>query len=330
MNQQDFKIAINKVTSPLPGDYPTPITYKLSVKKRFEGLNIVDFFLEAVPRSTAQIWEEKIKHNNLKINTKIITKNHIVKAGDIASHTTEPKIEPQINANIQLIYNDDDILVIDKPSPLPVHASGRFAKNTLINILTLAFPKKNLKLVHRIDANTTGVVILAKNKIAANFIRQQFENKTIKKEYLALVEGIINDNKLNLSQHIGKEILIAGTRKVDTLGKKASTKIEVLERKINKNQTLLKVIPLTGRTNQIRLHLAKIGFPIVGDFGYKDKNYFINHPFTYPTDSMFLHAHQITITHPKTKNKIIFKAPIPEKFSSILLLFLTLSLNLFC
>jgi len=315
MNQQDFTTAIHKVTSPLPGSFPAPITYKLTVKKRFENLSIIDFFLKAIPRSNAEIWEEKIITKNLKINDKFINKNYIVKAGDIAIHTSDPKIEPEINPQIQLIYDDDELMVINKPSPLPVHASGRFVRNTLIHILEIAFPNQEFKLLHRIDANTTGIVVLAKNKIAANFIREQFENKSIKKQYIALIEGIIENDFLDLTQHIGNEVLIGGSRKIDVNGKKAHTEIEVLERRLNKNQTLLKVTPLTGRTNQIRLHLAELSFPIVGDLGHQDKTYFENHPFTYPKDSLFLHAHQLNIIHPKTKKEIVFRAKIPEKFN---------------
>ena len=145
-------------------------------------------------------------------------------------------------------------------------------------------------------------------------IQQQFENKTIKKTYAALVEGILTDDYLNLQQGIGTEVLVGGARKIDSSGKIAQTKIEVLERR--KNTTLLKVTPLTGRTNQIRLHLAELKHPIVGDIGHKDKTYFENNPFTYKTDSLFLHAHQLTIVHPTTKKEITFIAPIPEKFNS--------------
>lgn len=315
MDSSQFNNAIKKVTNPLPGSTPASVIYKLSVKKKYEGLTIVEFFNQAVPRSTPQIWIDKVNSQNLSINGKTVTTNYIVKAGDLAVHTSEPKIEPAVNTTIELLYADEDIWIINKPSPLPVHASGRFKRNTLLEILELAFPNDEFKLLHRIDANTTGIVLIAKNKVAANTIREQFEAKNIQKTYIALVEGIIQENNITSIQSIGNEVLVGGAREVDEQGKKSETEIEVVERRIDKNQTLLKVTPLTGRTNQIRLHLADLGYPIVGDLGHQDKNYFINKPFTYPTDSLFLHAYQISFQHPTTGITLSFEAPIPEKFN---------------
>jgi 23S rRNA pseudouridine1911/1915/1917 synthase len=306
MDKNQFLKAIKEVANPLPGSVPKAITYKLAVKKKFEGLSIIEFFSKAVPRSTPAIWIDKVNTGNLTVNGKKVTVNYKVKGGDCTIHQSAPKIEPFVNSDIRLIYEDPALIVLEKPSPLPVHASGRFVRNTLIHILALAFPEENFKLLHRIDANTTGVIILAKNKVTANFIQQQFEHKTIQKIYMALVEGVVIADKLNLQQSIGTEVLVGGARKVDANGKLSATEIEVVERR--ENETLLKVTPLTGRTNQIRLHLAGLGHPIVGDFGYKDINYFENNPFTYPTDSLFLHAHQITILHPTLKSDSYAKA----------------------
>ena len=314
MNASEFKQAILKATTPLPGSFPEPTNYTLTVKKRYEGLSILAFYMEKVPRSTPAIWLDKIISGNLTVNDKIVNEAYCVVAGDVTKHTSEPKIEPDVNVNIKLIYNDEDILVIEKPSPLPVHASGRFVRNTLITVLNKAFPEEDFKLVHRIDANTTGVILLAKNKIAAHQIQQQFENKTIRKEYIALVEGIVTSDFLNLEANIGNEVLIGGARAIDDNGKISKTEIGVLERRTVTNQTLLKVVPFTGRTNQIRLHLANLNHAIVGDVGYKDPDYFKNNPFTYPTDSLFLHAHQLEIMHPITKDTMVFKAELPEKF----------------
>lgn len=316
MNQSEFTQAIQQVTTPLPGSTPQAVVYKLTVKKRFEGLTIIEFFSKAVPRSTKELWIGKVESSNLTVNGRTVTIDYNVKAGDLTKHSSDPKTEPDVNTNIQLIYEDESILVVDKPSPMPMHASGRYVRNTLLNILTLAFPDKDLKLLHRIDANTTGLVIIAKGKEIANNVRVQFEGKQIQKEYIALVEGVIEENNITSIQSIGNEVLVGGARKVDDTGKKAETNITVLERRTAKNQTLLSVIPLTGRTNQIRLHLAELGFPIVGDEGHKNQDFFKNNPFTYPADSLFLHAYKLNFKHPKTKKDISFEAVIPNKFNA--------------
>lgn len=315
MNKEEFINIIKSKCTPLPGSMPESINYTLTVKKKYEGLSIIDFYCQTVPRSTKEIWLHKIEKGNLKLNGKTISTSYLVRAGDLTSHVSEPKVEPNVSLELELIYECDDFWVINKPSPLPMHASGRFVRNTLINILEKSFPNEEFKMVHRIDANTTGIVILAKNKSVANKLREQFEQKEIKKQYIALVEGIVEKDRLFLSGSIGKETIIGGARMLNKEGKHANTTVEVLERR--QNRTLLKLTPITGRTNQLRLHLSEASHPIVGDLGYKDISYFKNNPFTYPSDTLFLHAHKLTFIHPTTNQKTTFEAPIPKKFTDV-------------
>ncbi|NJB82946.1 RluA family pseudouridine synthase [Wenyingzhuangia aestuarii] len=308
-----FKEHISKVTQPLPGSVAMPTHYKLPVKKKYENLNIIDFFLKLVPRANKQVWLEKINTKTLLINGKPATVNSIVKGGDITEHSSAPKTEPEVSNNIQLLYSDDAIIIINKPAPLPMHPSGRFNRNSLTEILKLAFPKEDFKIVHRLDANTTGIVILGRNKEIVKTIGSQFESKQTKKTYLALVEGIPTDDYFNTNTKIGTDKTAGGGRASATDGIDAYTEFKVLERRATINQTLLEVTPHTGRTNQIRLHLAQLGFPIVGDIGYKDSNYFKNNPLTYNTDCLFLHAWKLSF-HYQNKNFLI-EAPIPKKFN---------------
>jgi 23S rRNA pseudouridine1911/1915/1917 synthase len=194
-----------------------------------------------------------------------------------------------------------------------MHPSGRFNENSLIEILRKAFPKEDFKLVHRLDANTTGLVLIAKNKASAAEITKQFESKKVKKEYLALVEGRVKEDKFSSSTSISVLKTSSGGRKTVEDGEEAYTEFEVLERRAN--TTLLKVRPFSGRTNQIRIHLAELGHPIVGDVGYKDVSYFKNNPLTYPKDCLFLHAWNLTVN--LNKLKFDFTAPIPAKFSLV-------------
>jgi len=312
MNTSEFNDCIKRATVSLPGSIPTVKTYKLSVKERYNGLTILDFYCNAMPNIEWKIWKEKIESGNLTVDGESTKIDKIVKTGEKTKHFTKPQTEPNINTNIELIEWNDDFIVINKPAPLPMHSGGRFDKNTLIEILKTAFPNENFKLAHRIDANTPGIVVIARNSEAANEIIQQFKYQSVQKEYLVLVEGIINENSFILKESISKTLTPGGGRKISEDGKKATTKINILKRYRDKDQTLLSVIPQSGRTNQIRIHLANIGHAIVGDKGYKNPTYFKNNPMTYDGDCLFLHAWKLSISFKNKKRS--FTAKTPAKF----------------
>lgn len=306
-----FEENIKLVTSPLPGSQPSDLTYQLSVKLKFDGYTVLDMYAELFPHQPKEKWKQKIIEGSLTVNHKKVGPDFILKAGWITQNKVLNRIEPSINTNIKLIYENNDFIVINKPAPLPIHPAGRFNKNTLTNILQSAFPQSTFKVVHRIDANTTGVVVLAKNKKTAHHIIKQFEHQTVKKEYLALVEGIVKKDNFLITENISKHKTKAGGREIDKTGVGAKTKVKVIE--YYKNATLLSIEPSSGRTNQIRLHLASIGHPIIGDEGYKNPSYFENHPLTYPTDSLFLHAFKLDFIY---NNKTVsFKADLPIRFN---------------
>lgn len=314
MTESEFNKAIETVTRPLPGSTPAAIVYRLPVKQRFHQKNIIDFYCESMPGIPKEIWIEKIKTGNITMNNEPVTIDTLVKAGAITQHSSEPQTEPEVSSQIKLIHYEPDFLVINKPAPLPMHPCGRFAKNSLISILRLAFPEEEFKLIHRIDANTTGLVVIGKTSMATKNINAQFENKTMRKEYLALVEGILDKDHFTSGKPISKELTISGGRNIKETGLDAFTEFKVIARLENKKQSLVCAIPHSGRTNQIRLHLADVGHPIIGDHGYKDPVYFDNNPLTYKDDCLFLHAWKLSFKHPITNEELNFTAEIPGKF----------------
>jgi len=316
MKPDDFKRKIDSISTPLPGDISKEVFYKLPVKQKFEGKTILEFYSENQPQFPENYWLKKIISGNLTVNNLKIEPDFILKAGQITQHSALCEKEPFINTNIELIYEDEHILVLNKPAPLPVHACGRFLKNTLTNLISLAFPNETYKLVHRLDANTTGIVIFGKNLNSTQDLSKQFESNTIQKTYLALVEGIVKEDIFISKTTIGKEQKNSGSREIAETGNSAYTSFEVIKRNFESNNSLLLVKPKTGRTNQIRLHLASLKHPIVGDLGYKDPEYFKNNPMTYSEDTLFLHAWKLKLIHPILKTEIEFIAPIPEKFDN--------------
>lgn len=312
MNKDQFTNRIIQVTTPLPGAIPYTTEYKLSVKLKNDGITLIDLYANSFQNVSKSIWQEKILNGTLKVNGEVSSQDTILRAGWMTTNTVHKKTEPLVSNNIQLIFEDENLIVVHKPSPLPMHPSGRFNKNTLVEILKLAFPLESFKVVHRLDANTTGLVILAKNSCTANEISKQFQENSIKKEYYALVEGIVEKEIQVISEKISTTKSVSGSRSISNQGQKSLTKITSIERNEINNTTLLKVEPENGRTNQIRIHLASINHPIIGDLGYKDKTYFKDNPMTYEFDSLYLHAHSLSLMY---KNKLVrFESKIPIKY----------------
>jgi 23S rRNA pseudouridine1911/1915/1917 synthase len=307
--ENTFNIQIARASKILQSTMPYSFTYTKTVKQKDVGKTLFAFYSEAFPNEKALYWHDKIKKGKILINNKIAKTTDKLQVGWITQHTRDNIVEPQINSAIKLIYENENILVLDKPAPLPVHASGRFIKNTVLAILEQAFPQENYKIVHRLDANTTGLLVLAKNSLTASELIAQFSMQKVQKTYLAWVEGILEKQEFTIEEKIDKNTHKAGSRLLSQQGEQAKTQVKVL--KYKKGNTLVLLTPKSGRTNQLRLHLASIGHAIVGDLGYKNISYFEQNPMTYPTDCLMLHAWKLQF---KNKGKrYVFEAQIPKK-----------------
>lgn len=265
--------------------------------------------------------QKLIEEGKVKVNGKIEKNSYIVKIGDkILIEEEEPEeieLKPQ-EIPLDIIYEDNDIIVINKSKGLVVHPGNGNPDHTLVNAV-MAKCKGSLSgiggkirpgIVHRLDKDTSGLIIVAKNDKAHIGLSEQLKNKEIKKTYIALVRGNIQENEATIQMPIGRSTKDRKKMAVTKKGKEAITHFKVLKR--YGKYTLVEVKIETGRTHQIRVHMAEIGHPVVGDMVYSNgKNEF-------GVEGQMLHAKQLIFQHPITQEKITLTAPLPEYFEKIL------------
>lgn len=226
-----------------------------------------------------------------------------------------------INSNpIDILYEDEYLLIINKPPFLPIHPSTSHYENTLSNSVAYYLEKQNIFSIHiltRLDKDTSGICIFAKNEYVQELFIRRKEFIDIKKEYIALVDGIVEKEhdiiELNIKR--SKDSII--TREVNSSGDYAKTEYYTISRNIYKNYSVLKVILHTGRTHQIRVHLSHIGHILLGDELYANKLNYTGDIRKY-ISRQALHARKITFNHPITNKKIIVEAPIPNDIKTLL------------
>ena len=257
--------------------------------------------------------QRMIDNENIKVNGKKIKASYKLNKGDelhiIAEEIKEAKLEAQ-DIPLDIIYEDNDIIVVNKEKGMVVHPGNGNPDGTLVNAI-LNKCKESLSgiggeirpgIVHRIDKDTSGILIVAKNDKAHINVSEQIKAHTVKKTYIALVRGIIKNNEATIDMPIARSMNDRTKMAVSKNGKNAITHFKVLKR--YNGYTLLEINIETGRTHQIRVHLSEIGFPIVGDFVYSNgKN-----PFG--VVGQMLHSKKIEFSHPTTNKKMVLEARI--------------------
>lgn len=274
--------------------------------------------IEDMSRSQVQ---KLIGEGNIKVNNKDIKSNYKIKINDsIEIIIPEPvmlEVVPE-DIDIEIMYEDDDIVVVNKPQGMVVHPAAGNYTGTLVNALLAKC--SNLSgingvirpgIVHRIDKDTSGVLVVAKNDNAHKFLAEQIKAHSMKRIYMALVEGVIKNDEGTIDVPIGRHPV---ERKrmavVQKNGRNAVTHYKVLER--YKANTLVEARLETGRTHQIRVHMSYIGHPLVGDpvYGYKKQNFKLQ--------GQALHAMTLGFIHPSTGEYMEFNSPLPEYYEMLL------------
>ena len=267
--------------------------------------------------SRSQI-KQLLDGGNITVNGKTEKAKYKVKSGDVIRleepETKTLELRPE-NIPLDIVYEDDDVIVINKPQGMVVHPAPGHDDHTLVNALLYHCPLSTINgtfrpgIVHRIDKDTSGLLMVAKNDKAHRSLAKQLKDKTNIREYVALVHGRIAEDEGTINAPIGRSLKDRKKQAVVKDGRNAVTHFEVLKR--YRDYTLVKCILETGRTHQIRVHMKYIGHPLVGDPLYGPKK-------TIKGNGQFLHAGKLGFVHPTTGKLLIFEAPLPKIFQECL------------
>ena len=274
--------------------------------------------MDKISRSFAQ---KLIENQQVTINGKNEKASYKVCAGDNIQVDVPEAQGTKLKAQdipVDVVYEDKDIIVVNKPKGMVVHPANGNPDGTLVNAI-LAMCKDSLSgiggeirpgIVHRLDKDTSGLLIIAKNDEAHVKMSKQIQDRLVTKKYIALIRGVVKDDEATIDMPIARSKIDRKKMAVDKDGKQAVTHFKVIKRYIG--YTLLEIKIDTGRTHQIRVHMAKIGYPVVGDMVYSNgKNEF-------GIEGQMLHAKSLEFSHPITGKKMHLEAPLPEYFTKVL------------
>ncbi len=297
--------------------------YKVKVQSNgLKNYLRVDKYISQIDNQLTRSYiQTLIENGNILVNDITVKTSYKVSDGDIITIDVPEnrvlEVLPQ-DIDLDIVYEDNDIIMVNKPKGMVVHPAHGNYQGTLVNAI-LAHCKGNLSgingvirpgIVHRIDKDTTGILVIAKNDNAHKHLAMQFKEHSINRIYVALVRGVISEDEGTIDMPIARSKSNRKKMAVDSNGKRAVTHFKVLER--FKDYTLVELKLETGRTHQIRVHMSQINHPLVGDEVYSNgKN-----PFG--IKGQLLHAQTLGVIHPVTNKYIEFSTNIPKEFSSVI------------
>ena len=277
----------------------------------------LDVYLSEKLDKTRSAVKKLVEDKNVTVNGKVEKAGKTLKEGDEITVVLPDPVKLDLEAEnipLDIIYQDEDIAIINKPQGMTVHAGNGVHGSTLVNALLYHLDSLSgingvirPGIVHRIDKDTSGLLVVAKNDAAHVSLSEQIKNKTCHRIYLALVEGVVKENDGVIDTFIGRS---DKNRTMMSDGRRAVTHYKVIRR--YKDYTLMEFSLETGRTHQIRVHTKYLGHPVVGDpvYGYKTQKFRLN--------GQLLHAFRLELTHPKSGERMVFEAPLPDYFRAVL------------
>ena len=296
--------------------------FKFQINEEWEGLRIDKFLSSNLDFLSRSYIQKMIQEKNVSVNGNIIKANYNLRIEDEIEFQLPPNIEPDILAEdipLEILYEDNDVIVVNKPKDMVVHPAAGHYTGTLVNAL-MYHCKDSLSgingvmrpgIVHRIDKDTTGSLIICKNDNSHEIIAGQLKEHTITRKYRAICMGVLKEDEYRIEAPIGRHPVDRKKMAINEKnGKPAITHVKVLKRL--KNATYIECKLETGRTHQIRVHLSSLGHPLLGDEIYGDtKN-------KYKLNGQTLHAYILGFQHPATNEYIETIAPIPSYFEKLI------------
>ena len=244
---------------------PYPFTHRFRVKPDEAGMPLLSCLVRRFPYRQHDEWRERILSGLVLVNGAGCQPEALLAANDRISHHNPLVTEPAVPDGVRILDESPDWLLVYKPAPMPVHPGGRYNKNTLTSILE-EMGYSGLKLVHRLDAVTSGIILFARNSAAALAIQQAFMRGSVVKWYYALVNGLPACDRISIDRPIIRKKGFVFTCSDAPEAREAKTHFEVVTR--GEGRSVIKCIPVTGRTHQIRLHLREWGHPVINDTVY--------------------------------------------------------------
>ncbi len=293
-------------------------TLQYHITEEYENMPI-GLFMKSMGFSRQCVITLKKQEESILVNGEWSYVNRLLKVGDTLTLTlteseASEKILP-IDLPLDILYEDEDILVLNKPADMPIHPSLNNYENTLANAVAYYYETQNIpfvfRCINRLDRDTTGVTMLAKNPFSAGILSEMVRNREIHREYLAIASGILEEKEGIVDAPIGRVEGSTIERCIDfEHGEHALTHYTVIQENKNLNCSLLKLWLETGRTHQIRVHMKHLGHPLLGDFLYN--------PDMTLMKRQALHSHSLTFKHPITKEPMHFTAPVPSDMKSLI------------
>jgi 23S rRNA pseudouridine1911/1915/1917 synthase len=300
----------------------TPTTFKLVVPKEHARMRLDLFIVKSLPEFSRSRIQQLVRAGFVRLNGATPRSHQLVRAGDEVELTQPPPEKIQTTPEaipLEILYEDDDIIVINKPAGLTVHPGAGHREHTLVNALlhhcqTLSgiSGEERPGIVHRLDKETSGCLVAAKNDVAHRELSKQFATRTVDKIYLALVSGKLQKQAGVIEEKIGRHPVHRQRMSVNSpRGRAAKTEYYVL--RSNEQASLIECKLHSGRTHQIRVHLHHLGHPVLGDKIYAPR-FLKNFP------RQMLHAWKLGFRHPRTGEWKKFEAPVPDDFKQAIAL----------